>query len=247
MHTLGAQLFVVAAPRGRTQPQVPIGPLGHVLLGQVADHRRSAHSHTHRLHLADPAIANQFDGRAKPSVEFGSLLAAGLKHDPMLLHFVDQMASFADRVRQRLLAIDILLGPGCQDRSGHVPMVGRSDQHGRRCRREPTVRESRRRRRSLCTYRSNLGIPLVDLILAVRGPLLDHVAHGHNLHVAVAQKPSTWPRPIVPTPIMPSVNRSLALARPWASERRIVGPAKVASAEVCKKRRRVVVMVVRGW
>src|SRR5207249_4732031 len=72
---LGAEDFVVAALRGRAEPEVPIGPFGNRLFGQVARDRRVADADADGVQLADAAVADQLDGRAKVVGILAALLA----------------------------------------------------------------------------------------------------------------------------------------------------------------------------
>ena len=59
------------------------------------------------LELADASVAHQFAGQAEPPV--AALLGAGLEHDLVVAHGLDQPLAFVDGQRQRFLAVDVLL------------------------------------------------------------------------------------------------------------------------------------------
>ena len=55
--------------------------------------------------------------------------AARLKYDVVLADCVDDLFALSNRVRQRLLAVDVFLGGGRGYATKGVPMVGRRDHH----------------------------------------------------------------------------------------------------------------------
>ncbi len=123
-----ASFGVVRLPGSRAQPAVPIEALADGFLGQVFLLGRGTDVDMDRQHLSDPPAADQFAGEAE--VALAALLAAGLKHAAVSSHRRDHVPGLADRQRQRLLAVDVLAGPGRRARDDRVPVVGRGNQDG---------------------------------------------------------------------------------------------------------------------
>src|SRR5205823_4380221 len=106
------------------------GPLRDRPLGQVAGHGGAADADADRLHLADAAVADELAGPAEAAAELAPLLAAGLEDDLVLADRVHDLPPLGDGHGQRLLAIDVLAGPGRQDAGDGVPVVRRGDDDG---------------------------------------------------------------------------------------------------------------------
>ena len=74
------------------------------------------------MDLADPAVSNQLAGAAEVPVR--ALLASRLPDDLVFLHSIGHRPALGYRQRERLLAIDILLGARRVDRDQGVPVIG---------------------------------------------------------------------------------------------------------------------------
>src|SRR5262249_30289340 len=110
---VAARLGVWGVGRG-PEPAVVLEPLGHglrvlVVAGLGVVRPAAGQPDLDRAELADPAVADELAAVTEAAV--GSLLAAGLEDDAGLAHRVAHGAAFGDRERQRLLAVDVLLGP----------------------------------------------------------------------------------------------------------------------------------------
>ena len=165
-------------------------PLGTGSSGKSHGTGGRTDAHAHRLQLADAAIADILDRLPELAVEFAPLLAAGLKDDLIGSHRLDDLPTLGNRVRQRLLAVDVLLGLGRQHAAQSVPVVGRGDHHGVDVVAGQKLAEIAVNVAALVLARlDRLGILLLDGFLGIRGPLGDDVAYGNHLHIAEAQKP----------------------------------------------------------
>src|SRR5207253_2237989 len=67
---------------------------------------------------------------AEMAAELAALLAPGLEDDLIGLDGIDDLAAFADGVRQWLLAVDVLLRLRRHDARDRMPMVRRRDDDG---------------------------------------------------------------------------------------------------------------------
>ncbi len=117
----------------RAEPDVVLESFGHRLgllvvagLGVVGP--AAGQADADRAQVADPAVAHQLAGAAEPPVR--TLLAAGLENDVRLVDRVAHRAALGDRERQRLLAVDVLLGLAGLDDHDRVPVVGSADLDG---------------------------------------------------------------------------------------------------------------------
>ena len=120
-------LFNVRHVRRLALPHVPVemagdGPLGERAAGDVL-----SQDDLDRLQLADPALADEFDGQ--PAVVVGSLPGADLDNPARLLDHPGEQLAFVDGQGQRLLHVNVLARPAGVDHHLRVPVVGRADRH----------------------------------------------------------------------------------------------------------------------
>ena len=119
-------------------------------------------------HVSDRARANDFRPAAK--ARLGRALVAHLGADAFLTRRFPHQSRFPHRVRQRLLAVDVLAQPHGRHRRRRMVMVGRRDDHGVDGRPELI--------QQLSIIEEPLGF------LELRGlriePLLIDVAHAHD-------------------------------------------------------------------
>ena len=102
-------------------PPVPVEPRGNRLRGKIALVRAGIVVTDDRLDLANPSVADQFDGLPRGGV--GSLHLAGLEHPLVLANRLDHHPPLADRVAQRLLAVHVLSGLAGMDAGKVMPML----------------------------------------------------------------------------------------------------------------------------
>ena len=145
-------------------PDRPVGPSVH--LGHVSDHAR--------LHpLVDP-----------PRVVAGVALVAHLRHDARLLGNPRQHARLADRVRQRLLDVDVLAGFHRRLGDRCVRVIGRRHHHGV----QPVLPIQHLPEVHVLASRQELLPPPPSLLagsaVVVGQPLLDATMHNAEVHVA---------------------------------------------------------------
>ena len=121
-----------------------------------------------------------------------------------------------------------------------MPVVGRGDQHGvESVEGEQLAKVVVHAATAVAPLPRLLGVVLLDALAGcARGA---RPRRRRRPRSARRHSPGTAPRargPSCPTPMMPSVSRSLAAARAFGSAERIVGPTMPAAAAVCTNRRR---------
>ncbi len=105
-------------------------------------------------------------------------MRAHLDHAARLASHLHHLSPFVDRLRERLLAVDVLAGPAGHDRLQRVPVVGRGDQHRVDIRLIEDLAE--------VTVRGRLAAEQLRVGLLHRG--LRDIAHGGDLTVGVLQE-----------------------------------------------------------
>ena len=114
------------------EPHVVVEAIGHRL--RVLPSLRAAkigcaagQAAEHGMEFADGAVADNLAGLTEADV--GALLAPTLEYAFVVVHRVGHSATFGNRQRQRLLAVDILAGARrLNDRNG-MPMVWQRNEH----------------------------------------------------------------------------------------------------------------------
>ena len=81
-----------------------------------------------RFHFADATTPNEFAREVELPEHTRPLLAAGLKDPVVFAHRLYAKLLFADRQRERFLAINIFAAFACFDDRNRVPVVGRGNQ-----------------------------------------------------------------------------------------------------------------------
>ncbi len=105
---------------GRSEPTVVLEALRHRFRRLVVSRlgivlASLGQSDANLAKSADPSVANEFAGATEAVI--GTLLAPGLEDHVRLVYRIAHRAPFGDRERERLLAIDVLLGlAGLDDR-----------------------------------------------------------------------------------------------------------------------------------
>jgi len=79
------------------------------------------------VNFPDVAVANEF---ARPlELRAGALHAAGLKHDAVPCHGIDDGAAFGQIMRKGLFAIDVFACVRGHDTGNGMPVIRRRDDH----------------------------------------------------------------------------------------------------------------------
>ena len=125
VHAARAEHRIVRTHRGLAEPALPVEPGFQWFLRQIAPFAGSADADVNRFDCADATAPNELAREAKLTEHTRPLLAAGLKDALVFARRFDAKLRFADRQRERLLAIDVLAcqaGLDNQDRctSGRV-------------------------------------------------------------------------------------------------------------------------------
>src|SRR5262245_5321684 len=191
VNSLRTEDLVVAAFGRGAEPEVPVGPWRHRLLGQVARDGRVADADVDRLHLANAAVAHALRCLAEHAAVFAALLAAGLENDLRFLDLVHNDAALGDIVRQRLFAVNVLAGAGSVDARDGVPVIGRCDHDGINVLAGQQVAEVIVSLAALVRALAFLSrVAILHVLSGALPPLRDYIADGEHLHVAPAQKPT---------------------------------------------------------
>ena len=179
---------VVRAPRGRSQPTVPV----HDTLGRFRLSRQPVVRSKRRVPIAGSGVGVQCPQGAELSasrkvdtvleVSAVPALGPGLVHPAQPLVGVRQGTALGDRHRAGLFAVDVLARLRGQDRQEGVPAVARGDQDGVNVLAFPEIIHVR-------VHLAVVGpVVLVDLRLDGFAPLVAGIADRTELHVVLSQE-----------------------------------------------------------